>query len=111
MTGPVGLVHGRFRMLGRLGAENHFLPRPLLIPDLPGYGRNRGRARSRSRPWWPFAVRTRGESRVFAGQGNNAASAACPRGLSINYARTATVCRQIAGACTSVSRTHSDSTT
>jgi lipase len=29
-------------MLGGLGAEDYFSPRPLLIPDLPGYGRNRG---------------------------------------------------------------------
>ena len=34
---------------------------------------------------------TRGDSRVFAGQANNAAPAACPRGLSINYGRTAPV--------------------
>jgi len=38
---PVVLIHGLFQMLRRLGAEEFFAPRPVMIPDLPGYGDNR----------------------------------------------------------------------
>ena len=41
MSAPVVLIHGLFQMLDGLDAEKQLAPRPVLIPDLPGYGRNR----------------------------------------------------------------------
>jgi pimeloyl-ACP methyl ester carboxylesterase len=41
MSEPVVLIHGLFQMLAVPGAEQHFSPSRVLIPDLPGYGRNR----------------------------------------------------------------------
>jgi pimeloyl-ACP methyl ester carboxylesterase len=45
-SAPVVFVHGLFQMLGDLGAAQFLAPRPILIPDLPGYASNRSMNRS-----------------------------------------------------------------
>jgi pimeloyl-ACP methyl ester carboxylesterase len=42
MTEPVVLIHGLFQMLAVPDAAGYFAPGRVLIPDLPGYGRNQG---------------------------------------------------------------------
>jgi len=42
MNEPVVLIHGLFQMLAVPDAAGSFAPGRLLIPDLPGYGRNQG---------------------------------------------------------------------
>lgn len=36
--GPIVFIHGIFQMLGGLPAEQFFAPRPVLVPDMLGYG-------------------------------------------------------------------------
>jgi lipase len=42
MSEPVVLIHGLFHMLTVPDAAPHFSPGRVLVPDLPGYGRNQG---------------------------------------------------------------------
>jgi len=45
-SAPVVFVHGLFQMLGDLGAAEFLAPRPVIIPDLPGYASNRSKPSS-----------------------------------------------------------------
>ena len=38
---PAVFIHGLYHMMGQLPAGDYLVPRPVLIPDLPGYGLNR----------------------------------------------------------------------